>query len=387
MDGLTLANLPGGQQPTETASSSSSSGSPGSRRSSGDRQRRRRRRRVRALVVLVIALLVIGGGVIAVTAPLRELAQQVTEPDDYPGPGAGAAEVTVAEGATGREIAAELAGANVVKTPRAFSTVAQSDPRAATIKPGTYALKQEMSAKGALAALLDPASLQQHTFTVPEGFTSLKALQVVAEVTGTSVEELRATVADPGVGLPPEAEGNLEGWLFPATYAFPLDTTSAEIVTAMVKRTVQALDQAGVPADQREEVLTKASLIQAEAGPSDDMAKVSRVIDNRLSSGMMLQFDTTVNYATGKTGLTTTDEDRANASPYNTYKVAGLPPGPISNPGDDAIDAAMNPVDGPWLFFVVTNPDTGETAFSTTKEEHDANVKVFQAWARANPGS
>ncbi len=384
MDGMTLADLTGGRSPSDPPAGPDTD-PPGSRRGSGDRQRRRRRRRIRSLIVLVLALLVIGVGVVAVSSPLKDLADQVTQPDDYPGPGSGSTEVVVETGDSGRDIASTLAAADVVKTERAFSAVAGSDPRAATIKPGTYALPTKMSAKGALGALLDPASLQQYSFTIPEGLTALKALERVADVTGTSVEELRAATASPAVPLPPEAEGDLEGWLFPVTYDFPLDATPVDIVSAMVERTAAALDVAGVPVEQREEVLTKASLIQAEAGPSDDMAKVSRVIDNRLSTGMQLQFDTTVNYATGKTGLTTTDEDRASDSPYNTYLVDGLPPGPISNPGEEAITAALNPVDGPWLFFVVVNPDTGETRFATTKEEHDENVKVFQAWARANP--
>ncbi len=385
MDGMTLANLPGGQPPSEPPETGTAPDSTRGRRGAADRQRRRRQRRIRSLVVLVIALLVVGVGVLAVTSPLRDLAEQVTEPDDYPGPGSGSVEITVDSGDSGRDIAAVLAQADVVKSERAFSTLASSDPRAATITPGTYALNQRMSAEGALSALLDPDSLQQYTFTVPEGFTAARTLERIAESTDVPLEELQAAATDPAAGLPPEAAGDLEGWLFPATYDFPLDTPPVEMLAAMVDRTRNALDSAGVSPQDRETVLTKASLIQAEAGPSDDMAKVSRVIENRLADGMRLQFDTTVNYATGKTGLTTTDEDRANPSPYNTYQADGLPPGPITNPGEEAITAALNPAEGPWLFFVVTNPDTGETKFSTTKEEHDANVEVFQAWARANP--
>jgi UPF0755 protein len=116
------------------------------------------------------------------------------------------------------------------------------------------------------------------------------------------------------------------------------------------------------------------------------MPKVARVIENRLAQGMLLQLDTTVNYATGKTGLTTTDEDRANPSPYNTYVHAGLPPGPITNPGEEALRAVLSPAPGAWMFFVVVNPDTGETRFAVTAEEHQQNVALFQAWLRAHPG-
>jgi UPF0755 protein len=101
---------------------------------------------------------------------------------------------------------------------------------------------------------------------------------------------------------------------------------------------------------------------------------------------MPLQLDTTVNYANGKAGLTTTPQDRANPSPYNTYLHPGLPPGPISNPGEQALTAALNPAQGNWLYFVVINPDTGETRFATTGAEHQANVQLFQQWLKAHPG-
>jgi UPF0755 protein len=100
---------------------------------------------------------------------------------------------------------------------------------------------------------------------------------------------------------------------------------------------------------------------------------------------MPLQLDTTVNYANGKSGVTTTAQDRANPSPYNTYVHSGLPPGAISNPGEDALKAVLHPAVGEWRFFVVVNPDTGETRFAVTAQEHAANVKLFQQWLQAHP--
>jgi UPF0755 protein len=141
-----------------------------------------------------------------------------------------------------------------------------------------------------------------------------------------------------------------------------------------------------VPEEDRLTVLTKASLVQAEASSPEDMAKVARVLENRLSDGMPLQLDTTVNYANGKGGITTTAEDRQNPSPYNTYVHEGLPPGPITNPGEEAISAVQNPAKGPWRFFVVVNPDSGETRFAETAEQHQQNVLLFQQWLRENPG-
>jgi UPF0755 protein len=115
---------------------------------------------------------------------------------------------------------------------------------------------------------------------------------------------------------------------------------------------------------------------------------VSRVFLNRLAIGMLLQSDATVAYGTGHTNtVTTTNAERADASnPYNTYVHPGLPPGPISNPGDLAINAALHPADGPWLYFVTWNLKTGETIFSTTIAEHNAAVAKWQQWMKDNPG-
>lgn len=371
---LTLSDLP--SAPSTRASR---------RTESRDRVRRRRQRRWRSLAVALIALLVVGGGVLLASDPLRSLAADLTAPDDFEGPGTGEVQVRVESGDTGRAIGQRLAEAGVVKTAGAFADAAAADPAAASIAPGLYALRREMSSAGALETLLDPASALSHAVTIPEGFTTARALERIAEDTDRSVEGLTAAAADPAVGLPPEAGGELEGYLFPATYEFDLESTDVQVLATMVARAGQALDAAGIPPERRREVLTTASLIQAEAGSVEDMRKVSRVIANRLAAGMALQFDTTVNYATSKGGITTTEADRATDSPYNTYKYPGLPPGPINNPGDAALAAALAPEEGPWLFFVVVDPDTGETRFATTKAEHDANVGLFRAWLRENP--
>jgi UPF0755 protein len=99
---------------------------------------------------------------------------------------------------------------------------------------------------------------------------------------------------------------------------------------------------------------------------------------------MPLQLDSTVNYVTGKTGVTTTAKDRATDSPYNTYRYRGLPPGPINSPGQHALHAALHPVAGNWLYFVTVNPDTGETKFSATDAGHRRNVEEFRKWLREN---
>ena len=136
-----------------------------------------------------------------------------------------------------------------------------------------------------------------------------------------------------------------------------------------------------------------ASLIQREAGPvKEDYYKVARVFYNRLNPELwesgLLQSDATVTYRTGNTNVaTTTDAERDDASnPYNTYVHPGLPVGPISNPGDLAIDAALHPADGPWLYFVTWNQDTRETIFSATLSEHEVAVAKWLQWMKDHPG-
>jgi UPF0755 protein len=141
-----------------------------------------------------------------------------------------------------------------------------------------------------------------------------------------------------------------------------------------------------------ERTMIVASIVEGEVSGDADRAKVARVIENRLKDTTgptkgLLQMDSTVHYAVKKRGKAgTTDADRQSASPYNTYRVQGLPPGPINNPGAASIAAAASPAAGSWLFFVTVNPDTGETRFATTPAEHQANVNQFNQWCRDNPG-
>jgi UPF0755 protein len=307
--------------------------------------------------------------------------------EDFTGQGTGEVEIRVQDGDTLSDIAATLVDAGVIASIGPFVDAAEAHPDATGIQPGVYSLRQEMSGQAALDLMLDPVARLVSRVTVPEGLTAAATLVRLSEATGIPVQEFENAGADPAaLGLPAWTNGSVEGFLFPATYDFEPDTPPLEILQAMVARAQQAFTELQIPAERLQEVLTEASLVQAEAATAEDMAKVARVIENRIAIQMPLQFDTTVNYANGKSGITTTAEDRANPSPYNTYLHAGLPPGPISNPGDQALQAVLSPADGPWLFFVVVNPDTGETRFAATAEEHQQNVVLFQQWLRENPG-
>ncbi|WP_239520963.1 endolytic transglycosylase MltG [Blastococcus saxobsidens] len=349
-----------------------------------DRQRRRRRRRPFAVALVVLVL----GGIVAGIVLGGQQLLSLLDPDsrDYTGSGTGSVDVRVNQGDTLSDIAATLDGADVIASTGPFVSAAKANPDATGIQPGVYTLRLQMSGEAALQLLLDPAARQVSRVTLREGLTVTQVLARLAEDTGTPLEELQAAAADPAaLGLPAYANGMLEGFLFPATYDFEPDDTAADMLGAMVARAVQALDALQIPEADRLVVVTKASIVQAEAAGAEDMAKVARVLENRLSDGMPLQLDTTVNYANGKGGITTTAADRANPSPYNTYFHPGLPPGAISNPGEDALEAVLAPAEGDWRFFVVVNPDTGETRFARTGEEHQQNVLLFQQWLRENP--
>ena len=359
------------------------------------RQQRRRRpvRRRRRFLVLLLAVVLVGGAVYGAYRALWPLVTQLTASNDYPGPGAGAVQVTVNDGDTGRAIGVSLQKADVVKTSKAFLDAAAADSRSASIQPGTYTLKKQMTAKDALAILVNPKNRTVPRVTIPEGLWLSEILATLSKSTGIPLKEYQAAAKDTGsLGLPASAKGNLEGYLFPATYEFPAKSTASEQLKGMVEKTVAELAKAGVAEDDMERTMVVASIVEGEVNGEADRAKVARVIENRLAqkSGPtkgFLQMDSTVHYAVKKRGRAgTTDADRASTSPYNTYRHQGLPPGPINSPGAASIAAAANPADGPWLFFVTVNPDTGETRFATTTSEHQANVNLFNKWCREHAG-
>jgi UPF0755 protein len=309
------------------------------------------------------------------------------EPIDYVGSGNGQEVlVTIVPGDIGEDIAHTLADSGVTMTFDAFYDLLLGMETQPNFTPGTYALQKEMSAQSALDALLDQDNRRVSEVALPEGITLPSIYERLSAGTEIPVADFEAAAADlASFGLPADAV-SLEGYLFPATYEFEPGLTAHDILQQLVNRTFQSLDAAGVPVEQRNQVLTIASMIQREARISDDFYKVSRVIQNRLAQGMRMEFDSTAHYgANSQTGsVFTSDEERAAVNDYNTYVIPGLPIGPISAPGDVAIDAAMHPVDGTWLFFVTINLDTGETVFSNTVREHDKAVDQLHEWCRGS---
>ena len=355
-------------------------------------KRSRPRRKHSGWLAVIISLAVIGGlvaGVVIVGQSLLTRAGDLLSagPEDYAGPGtAQTVPIVVAEGDSASDIGATLAADDVVASAEAFVEAAARDAASTGIQPGTYALPQQLPAVDALAILVDPGNRIVDGVLVREGLRVEQTLSAFEEQAGMSAQKLRKASNSPKrIGLPAAAEGDAEGFLFPATYEVQPSTTEAQalrLMTDKYKEVTSDLDLEAKAADlgyTEREIITIASIIQAEARLPEDFPKVARVIYNRLDDGEILAMDSTVAFANDVFTVFTTDEQRALDSPYNTYKVAGLPPGPINSPGTDAIEAALNPAEGSFQYFVTVNLDTGEMKYADTLAEHERNVAEAQA--------
>ena len=252
--------------------------------------------------------------------------------------------------------------------------------------PGTYELKHQMRAIDALAILGKSGNAISNRVTIKEGLRIGNVFKALNTGTGIPVGDFEAAAKNlsdfqVGTGAP-----SLEGYLFPATYEFALDASAKQILLIMNQRMVDELESFGIAKSKWHSTLTLAGLIQAEARRTEDFYKVSRVFLNRIEQGMKLQSDATVSYGVGGNTVSTSAADRADNNGYNTYLHAGLPVGPISAPGHVAIDAALHPTAGTWIYFCAVNLETGETWFSTTYAEHARAVSAWRAWMKENPG-
>ncbi|MGW5264979.1 endolytic transglycosylase MltG [Microbispora sp. NPDC004025] len=228
--------------------------------------------------------------------------------------------------------------------------------------------------------------------TVHEGLRLSRVLTDLSAATGKPLEEFERAAEDgAALGLPAYAKGALEGFAFPGTYDVSSTSSPEKVLAAMVTRFRSVAEDTGLVEGARRlgrtpsEIMTIASIVQAESRDKRDMPKVARVVYNRLNRTpeMRLQMDSTVLYGLNKFGSRASNEDLKSRSPYNTYARLGLPPGPICNPGADAIEAALNPASGRWLWFVVTDPKKGVMKFADTHsefvkliEEHKKNLKT-----------
>ncbi|MDK1472454.1 endolytic transglycosylase MltG [Streptomyces sp. 549] len=216
---------------------------------------------------------------------------------------------------------------------------------------------------------------------VPEGRRASQVYTSTDAALGLDEGTTARAARNASLALPPEADGNPEGYLFPATYPVTDDTTASALLSFMVNTANSTLEAEGIPEAAKRhglstyEAVAAASIVQAEADTEEDMGRVARVIHNRLERDMPLQMDSTVNYALDRSSLDTSRDDTRIDSPYNTYRHRGLPPAPIGNPGREALRAVVDPPEGDWLYFVTVRP--GDTRFTSDYAEHQRHVEEF----------
>ncbi|MEX3104057.1 MULTISPECIES: endolytic transglycosylase MltG [unclassified Streptomyces] len=226
-----------------------------------------------------------------------------------------------------------------------------------------------------------PEAAKPKVLTIPEGWRSGQVYEAVDKALALPVGTTRKALPKTGLKLPTDAEGNPEGYLFPATYPLTEKSTPQSLLAYMVDTANKKFNGAPMAAGAQRnamnvyQAVTIASIIQAEAATKADMGKVARVVFNRLERGMPLQMDSTINYALNRSTLNTADADTKIDSPYNSYQRMGLPPTPIDNPGEQAMRAAITPTPGDWLYFVTVKP--GDTRFTANYAEHQRNVAEF----------
>lgn len=337
--------------------------------------------------MLLVALVLVGGSGYAVWMNLESLTGLTNplESKDFAGPGGDPVDVEIPEGATGTAMGESLYEAGVVASVSAFTKAFEANPDSVLIRPGTHTMLEEMPAQDAVALLVKNDTVDLR-LTLPEGYTVDQIVDRAVQVTGLPAEDFEAALKDPAeIGLPKEADGEVEGWLYPDTYMLKPDDTAATLLSRMVDRTTDMLGKKDVPASDWQAVLTKASLVEREGLHAEDKPKIARAIENRLEDDTFLEIDASVAYGADKPGTELTRDDLNDAkNRYNTYEHTGLPPGPIANPGEVSIDAVLNPAPGDWKFWVTVNLDTGETKFAEDFEEHQRNVQELRAWQDEN---
>lgn len=352
-----------------------------------DMRRHRKRKHRKRLIVIIASLVVIamciGIGVFAYGKVKQWRHNNLTDSsvvDDYPGPGDGDVAFTVESGQGVAEIAEGLHAKDIIKSVDAFTGVVASNSY--TLYPGTYELKYHMKAS-AVAKILSDEGNAKGFVEVRQGERLDDVLKTAATSSGLPLKDFEDYVNDAAKMneiLPASANGKIEGWLEPGVYNIGDNPTPRSILEQLVQSRIENLNELGVPeGEERERILIIASIVEAEVNSQEYYGKVSRVIENRLKDGMPLGMDSTVAYGFKVKGTElTNDQLNDGSNPFNTRVNKGLPPTPISNPGDDAIQAAMHPEDGDWLYFVTTDLKTGETKFTSSYDEFEKFVQEYK---------
>lgn len=290
--------------------------------------------------------------------------------------------VIIPRGATFRAAADSMSAAGVIQSPFAFRIYARARGLDRQIQAGTYLLRRGTHWNDLLGAMNGGVGIINRV-TIPEGFTIAQITPVLVRALDTQKDSVDAAVRDSGLrARVSDPAATLEGYLFPDTYVFAPGTTAREAVTEMVKRFEREWKpeydaQAAALGHNRHEIVTMASIVEKEARVGSERPVIAAVYYNRLKDGMLLQADPTVQYVLGRHTERVLYRDLTIDSPYNTYRYAGLPPGPIASPGGASLRAALAPANVPFLFFVAA-PD-GHHEFRTSLAEHDQAKRAIKA--------
>ncbi|MFE9537133.1 endolytic transglycosylase MltG [Streptomyces sp. NPDC006691] len=350
----------------------------------------------RACLVLAVIFAVGAGGIGYVGYDFYQ--KKFGAAPDYVGEGSSeTVTIEVPTGAGGSEIGQLLKQAGVVKSIDAFVQAQNDDPKGKTIQAGAYTLKKGMSAANAIKLMLNPSS--RNSLIIPEGKRNAWVYAEIDKRLGLSAGTTKGIAlkqAD-SMGLPDWAKNHkdvkdpLEGFLYPASYPVAKGMKPDDVLRKMVNRASSEYGKQDLTAEAKKlnldgpwQLITVASLVQAEGKTHDDFRKMSEVVYNRLKktnteTNQKLQFDSAYNYLTGqsniKIGLA---EIKTNTDPYNTYHWPGLPPGPIGNPGSEALAAALDPTSDGWLYFVATD-GMHKTEFAKNLAEFNKLKEEFNA--------
>ena len=300
------------------------------------------------------------------------------------------ARVVVPKGASLGVAADSLEANGVIGSPPLFRLFARLTGAETTIKPGTYQFAADAGYRDVLDALVTGRGLMK-SVVIPEGFDLRDIVPALSKALDVPADSVRAAMADTAwmreldVPVP-----SLEGYLFPATYTFPAGTTARDAVNAMVERFLDVWKpewdaRLQAMSLSRHDAITMASIVEKEARKAEERPLISAVYWNRVKKGMRLQADPTVQYALPQHVERVLYKDLEVDSKYNTYRYAGLPPGPIASPGEASIAAALAPADVPYLFFVA-RPD-GSHEFTETFAQHTRAIARSKAARRASAGA
>lgn len=289
--------------------------------------------------------------------------------------------IVIPDGSTFQFVASLLERERLIKSHSAFVLLGKSQSVDRKVHAGEYELSPAMTPAEILSKLLS-GQVVLHPFTIPEGLTLTQIADLISQQGVTDRAEFirlakdRAFIASLGI----KAE-TLEGYLYPNTYKFPRTVKAREVLVAMVEQLRQVVGPDLLARMQElkmtmHEVLTLASVIEKETGSGGERPEISAVFHNRLKKHIPLQSDPTVIYGLPAFDGNLHKKDLSHPSPYNTYRVRGLPPGPIANPGIQAIRATLYPSDSHSLYFVSRNDGTHQ--FSATLIEHNQAVEKYQ---------